>query len=105
MRVRRCAQARAIENECFVAITGSIGNLPQVNNLDINYSQSAVFTPCDFSFPANGIKSEANANTEMVLIADVDLKLLDELHSYGSVTNLKNRRKDFYELRRVEAKN
>ena len=41
----------------------------------------------------------------MVLIADVDLKLLDELHSYGSVTNLKNRRKDFYELRRVEAKN
>jgi len=98
MRVRICAQARAIENECFVAITGSIGNLPQVNNLDINYSQSAVFTPCDFAFPSNGIKSEATANTEMVLIADVDLKLLDELHSYGSVTNLKNRRKDFYTL-------
>lgn len=98
MRVRTCAQARAVENECFVAITGSTGNLPQVDNLDVNYSQSVVFTPCDFAFPSNGIKSEATANVEMVLISDVDLKLLDELHNYGSVKNLKNRRKDFYSL-------
>ena len=97
-RVRYCAQARAIENECFVAITGCIGNLPQVENMDIQYSQSAVFTPCDFSFPSNGIKSEATANTEMLLIADVDLSLLDELHARGSVRNLKDRRTDFYEL-------
>ncbi|MEO5499968.1 MAG: bifunctional GNAT family N-acetyltransferase/carbon-nitrogen hydrolase family protein [Ginsengibacter sp.] len=97
-RVRYCAQARAIENECFVAITGCIGNLPKVENMDIQYSQSAVFTPCDFAFPSNGIKSEATANTEMVLIADVDLSLLDELHSRGSVRNLKDRRTDFYDL-------
>ncbi|MCB0699090.1 MAG: bifunctional GNAT family N-acetyltransferase/carbon-nitrogen hydrolase family protein [Chitinophagales bacterium] len=99
MRVRTCAMARAIENECFVAITGSVGNLPKVENMDISYSQSAVFTPCDFAFPANGVKSEATPNTEMVLIADVDLQLLDELHTYGSVRNLKDRRKDFYDLR------
>ncbi|MEO8415861.1 MAG: bifunctional GNAT family N-acetyltransferase/carbon-nitrogen hydrolase family protein [Ginsengibacter sp.] len=97
-RVRYCAQARAIENECFVAITGCIGNLPKVENMDIQYSQSAVFTPCDFAFPSNGVKSEATANAEMILIADVDLSLLDELHSRGSVRNLKDRRKDFYEL-------
>jgi predicted amidohydrolase/ribosomal protein S18 acetylase RimI-like enzyme len=99
MRVRACAQARAIENECYVAISGSVGNLPKVQNMDIQYSQSVVFTPCDFAFPSNGIKSEATANTEMVLIADVDLNLLDELHAYGSVRNLKDRRKDFYELK------
>lgn len=98
MRVRCCAQARAIENECFVAITGSVGNLPRVENMDIQYSQSVVFTPCDFAFPYNGIKSEATANAEMVLIADVDLQLLDALHSYGSVRNLKDRRTDFYQL-------
>lgn len=99
MRVRTCAMARAIENECFVAITGSVGNLPKVENMDISYSQSAVFTPCDFSFPSMGVKSEATPNTEMILIADVDLKLLDELHTYGAVRNLKDRRKDFYELK------
>jgi predicted amidohydrolase/GNAT superfamily N-acetyltransferase len=98
MRVRLCSQARAIENECYVAITGSVGNLPKIENLDLNYSQSAVFTPSDFAFPSNAIKSEATANTEMILIADVDLKLLDELHSYGSVRNLKDRRTDFYTL-------
>lgn len=46
-RVRVCAQARAIENECYVAIAGSVGNLPRVHNMDIQYAQSAVFTPCD----------------------------------------------------------
>lgn len=97
-RVRYCAQARAIENECFVAITGCIGNLPKVENMDIQYSQSAVFTPCDFAFPSNGIKSEATPNTEMVLISDVDLSLLEELHARGSVRNLKDRRTDFYNL-------
>lgn len=98
-RVRYCAQARAVEDECYVAITGCIGNLPKVENMDIQYSQSAVFTPCDFAFPANGVKSEATANTEMVLISDVDLSLLEELHSRGSVRNMKDRRRDFYELR------
>lgn len=97
-RVRYCAQARAVEDECYVAITGCIGNLPKVENMDIQYSQSAVFTPCDFAFPSNGIKSEATANTEMVLISDVDLSLLDELHSRGSVRNMRDRRRDFYEL-------
>jgi len=101
LRVRLCAQARAIENECFVAITGSVGNLPKIDNLDIQYSQSAVFTPSDFAFPSNAIKSEATPNTEMVLISDVDLKLLDELHAYGSVRNLKDRRTDFYELKKT----
>ncbi|HJU45223.1 MAG TPA: bifunctional GNAT family N-acetyltransferase/carbon-nitrogen hydrolase family protein [Chitinophagaceae bacterium] len=99
MRVRYCAQARAIENECYVAISGSVGNLPKIENMDIQYSQSAVFTPCDFAFPSNGVKSEATPNTEMILIADVDLSLLDELHSHGSVRNLRDRRNDVYELK------
>ncbi|TYP99855.1 putative amidohydrolase [Tenacibaculum adriaticum] len=101
-RVRHCAQARAIENECYVAIAGSVGNLPKVNNMDIQYAQSMVFTPCDFSFPANGIKAEATTNTEMILIADVDLDLLKDLNQFGSVRNLKDRRKDLFDLKKVK---
>ena len=101
-RVKICAQARAIENECYVAIAGCVGNLPQVENMDIQYAQSAVFTPCDFAFPPNGIKAESTPNTEMILVADVDLESLKELHNVGSVTNLKDRRTDIYE---VELKN
>jgi predicted amidohydrolase len=99
-RVRHCAQARAIENECYVAIAGSVGNLPKVHNMDIQFAQSMVFTPCDFAFPTNGIKAEATPNTEMILIADVDTLLLEKLHEHGAVTNLKDRRNDLYRVTR-----
>lgn len=99
-RVRHCSQARAIENECYVALAGSVGNLPNVHNMDMQFAQSAVFTPCDFAFPTNGIKAEAVPNSEMVLIADVDIDLLTELNKFGAVTNLKDRRKDIFELKK-----
>lgn len=99
-RIRNCSQARAIENECYVAITGSVGNLPKVHNMDIQYAQSMVFTPCDFAFPANGIKAEATPNTEMILIADVDIDLLRQLNQFGSVRNLNDRRSDIYTLKK-----
>ena len=98
-RVRICAQARAIENECYVAIAGSVGNLPRVHNMDIQYAQSAVFTPCDFPFPNDGRRAEATPNTEMILVADVDLNRLSQLHTYGSVRNLLDRRTDLYEVK------
>ena len=98
-RIRHCAQARAIENECFVAIAGCVGNLPKVNNMDIQYAQSAVFSPCDFAFPTNGVVAEATPNAEMTLVADVDLNLLKELHLKGSVRNLTDRRTDLFELK------
>ncbi|MCC3152699.1 bifunctional GNAT family N-acetyltransferase/carbon-nitrogen hydrolase family protein [Hymenobacter sp. BT770] len=97
-RVRICAQARAIENECYVAITGSVGNLPRVENMDIQYSQSAVFSPSDFAFPHDAIVAEATPNTEMTLIADLDLDLLKDLNTSGAVRNLRDRRKDLYSL-------
>ena len=78
-RVRVCAQARAIENECFVVIAGCVGNLPRVHNMDIQYAQSGVFTPCDFAFPTDGKRAEATPNTEMILVSDVDLDFESEV--------------------------
>jgi len=101
-RVKCCAQARAIENECFVAIAGGVGNLPKVHNMDIQYAQSAVFTPADFAFPTNGIKGEATPNTEMVLIVDLELDQLKKLRLHGSVRNLNDRRTDLFELKKLK---
>lgn len=103
-RVRYCAQSRAIENECYVAIAGCVGNLPKVENMDIQYAQSMVFTPCDFAFPTNGIKAESTPNTEMILIADVDLDLLRELHQFGNVRNLLDRRLDLYGIKQPKTR-
>jgi predicted amidohydrolase len=101
-RVRHCAMARAIENECYVAITGCVGNLPGVNNMDIQFGQAAVFTPSDFAFPTNAIKAEATPNTEMTLIVDVDLNLLKDLHHYGAVRTITDRRTDLYDIKKLK---
>ena len=98
LRVRHCAQARAIENECYVVIAGSVGNLPEVESLDVQYSQSAVLTPSDFSFPHDATLNEATPNTEMLLFSDLDMDKLKILHSEGTVRNLKDRREDLYDV-------
>jgi hypothetical protein len=66
--------------------------------MDIHYAQSAVFTPSDFQFPTNAIKSETTPNTEMMVIVDVDLLQLRELHEHGSVQVMKDRRTDLYDV-------
>lgn len=98
LRVRRCAQARAIENECYVAISGSVGNIPKVETMGIQYSQAAIFTPSDFSFPHDAVAAEATPGEETMLIADLDLGLIKELRAMGSVRNAESRRTDLYRL-------
>lgn len=98
LRVRNCAQARAIENECYVVICGSCGNLPQVENLDIQYAQSSVFSPSDFSYPHDAVMAETTPNTEMIMFSDLDLDKLIFTRSEGSVNNLKDRRLDLYSV-------
>lgn len=104
LRVRRCAQARAIENECYVAISGSVGNIPKVETMGIQYSQSAIFTPSDFSCPHDAIAAEATPGIETTLIANLDLDLVKEIRAMGSVRNAENRRTDLYELRWLDDK-
>jgi predicted amidohydrolase/ribosomal protein S18 acetylase RimI-like enzyme len=101
-RVRICAHARAVENECYVVISGSVGNLPNVENMDIQYSQAAIFSPSDFAFPHDAIVNEATPNTEMTLMADLDLGNLKQLRERGSVRNHRDRRLDLYQLSWVE---
>jgi len=81
-----------------VAIAGSVGNLPKVDNLDIQYAQSAVYSPSDFSFPHDAIVSETTPNTEMSLIVDLDLDKLNVLQNEGSVRNFLDRRRDLYKV-------
>ncbi|MFD2189494.1 GNAT family N-acetyltransferase [Pistricoccus aurantiacus] len=99
LRVRHCSQARAIENECYVVLCGSVGNVPSIENLDIQYAQSSVFSPSDFAFPHDAVLAETTPNTEMIMFSDLDLTRLTIVRNEGSVTNLKDRRKDLFDLR------
>jgi predicted amidohydrolase/ribosomal protein S18 acetylase RimI-like enzyme len=99
LRVRYCAQARCIENHVYVAIAGSVGNLPSVENIDIHYAQSGIFTPSDIPFTRDAIAAECSPNTETVVFQDLDLALLNTHKQSGSVLNWRDRRSDLYEVR------
>nr|WP_312164072.1 bifunctional GNAT family N-acetyltransferase/carbon-nitrogen hydrolase family protein [Brevundimonas diminuta] len=96
LRVRYCSQARAIENQCYVVLSGNVGNLPNVENMDIQYAQSCILTPCDFPFARDGVAAEASENVETVTVADLDLSDLAWAKAQGTVRNLRDRRFDLY---------
>ena len=96
-RVRYCAQARAIENQIYVAVTGTVGNLPLVPYMAANYGQAAILTPSDYFFARDGIAAEGTINQEQMIFADVDLDLLDEQRVNGSVIPLQDLIKDAYD--------
>jgi len=98
MRVRYCAAARAIENQCYVVMSGNVGNLPNVANMDIQYAQSCILTPCDFPFARDGIAAEASENVETLTISDVNLADLSWARAEGTVRNLADRRFDLYRI-------
>ncbi|MFP4068789.1 MAG: GNAT family N-acetyltransferase [Opitutales bacterium] len=104
LRVRYCAQARAIENQIFVATAGIIGNLPSVPAMDIHYGQAAVFTPSDFEFARDGIQAIADSNVETLLVTDIDTEDLYRSRTAGSVTPRLDRRTDLFEMK-VHLKN
>ena len=98
LRVRYCCQARAIENQCFVVMAGNVGNLPNVGNMDIQYAQSCILTPCDFPFARDGIAAEASENVETLTISDINLADLSWARAEGTVRNLADRRFDLYRI-------
>jgi predicted amidohydrolase/ribosomal protein S18 acetylase RimI-like enzyme len=98
LRVRYCSQARAIENQCYVVLSGNVGNLPNVENMDIQYAQSCILTPCDFPFARDGIAAEASENVETLTISDVNLADLTWARAEGTVQNLSDRRFDLYRI-------
>ncbi|MEH7546013.1 bifunctional GNAT family N-acetyltransferase/carbon-nitrogen hydrolase family protein [Neobacillus vireti] len=102
LRVRYCAQARAIENQIYTCIAGTVGNLTHVKNMDIQYAQSGIFSPSDFEFARDGIVGECDANIDTVVVGDVDIQKLRRSQKSGSVRQLQDRRRDLY---RIEWKN
>ncbi len=102
LRVRYCSQARCIENHIYVAIAGSVGNLPNVESLGIHYAQSGIFTPSDIPFKRDAIAAECTPNIETVIFEDLDLELLKRHRQSGTVLNWRDRRTDLYEVRYLD---
>jgi predicted amidohydrolase len=90
LRVRYCAHARAIENGMYVVTSSTVGSLPMVPAVHLNYGQAAILTPSDFAFARDGILAEGNVNQEMMVIGDLDLEYLRKSRQTGTVLPLRD---------------
>lgn len=93
LRVRYCAQARAIENQMYVVHACTVGSLPMVPAVSLNYGQAAIFTPSDFAFSRDGILAEGNPNQEMMVVGELSLRTIADTRSSGTVLPLLDSRR------------
>lgn len=90
LRVRYCAQARAIENQMFVVQACTVGSLPMVPAVSLNYGQASILTPSDFTFSRDGILAEGAVNSEMMVIGVLRLDDLRASRESGTVLPLRD---------------
>ncbi len=90
LRVRYCAHARAIENQVYVIQSCTVGSLPMVPAVSLNYGQASILTPSDFSFSRDGILAEGIPNQEMMVIGELNLKTIQEGRETGTVLPLRD---------------
>jgi predicted amidohydrolase len=93
LRVRYCAQARAIENQMYVVLSHTVGSLPMVPAVSLNYGLAAILTPSDFAFSRDGILAEGNPNQEMMVIGELNLRTIMESRGNGTVLPLLDSRR------------
>lgn len=90
LRVRYCAQARAIENCMYVVHASTVGSLPMVPAVSLNYGQAAIYTPSDFVFARDGILAEGIPNQETMIVAELDFDALHQARETGTVRPLRD---------------
>jgi len=88
LRVRYCAQARAIENQMYVVQSCTVGSIPTVPAVSLNYGQAAIYTPSDFGFSRDGLMAEGAVNQESMIVGDLNLDLIEESRQKGTVLPL-----------------
>jgi predicted amidohydrolase len=86
-RVRLSARARAIENQCFIAMSPLVGAAPWSGAIDENRGYAGVYGPADIGFPQNGVMARGNLDDPGLIFADIDTARIAEVRVNGGVLN------------------
>lgn len=86
-RVRVAAQARALENQCYVVHAPTVGEAPWSPAVEVNVGAAGVFGPPDLGFPDDGVVASGVLNEAMWLYADIDTEAVARVRREGQVLN------------------
>lgn len=92
-RVHVGARARAMENQCYVAVSQTVGSAEWSPAVDINYGYSAVYSTPDNNFPEEGIIAQKTPQKEGWLFTELDFEKIIEVRKNGQVFNYKDSQK------------
>ncbi|HAI59542.1 MAG TPA: hypothetical protein DCM32_06650 [Xanthomonadaceae bacterium] len=86
-RVTMCARARAIENQCIVAVAPTVGVAPFSAALDTNHGRAGIYGPADRGFPDDGVLAEGAPDAPGWVFADIDAAMIAHVREHGGVLN------------------
>jgi predicted amidohydrolase len=89
-RVRVGAQARALENQCFVVHAHLVGEALWSPAVDVSRGAAAVYGPPDLDFPAEGVVALGELDRPSWLHAEIDLDLVAAVRADGMVLNYRH---------------
>lgn len=89
-RVKIGCQARALENQCYVVQSPTVGKAEWSEAVDMNIGAAAVYTPVDYGYPDNGILVQGEMNQAQWVYADIDPATLAAVRTGGQVFNYRD---------------
>lgn len=89
-RVKVASQARALENQCYVAQSPTVGEAPWSPATDINIGAAGLYGPPDMGFPENGVISEGTMNGIGWIYGEIDLAKVAKVRKSGQVLNFQH---------------
>jgi predicted amidohydrolase len=89
-RVRIGCQARALENQCYVVQSPTVGEAPWSEAVDVNIGAAAIYTPVDRGFPDNGVLAIGDLNNTQWLFGEIDFAACETVREQGQVFNYRD---------------
>jgi predicted amidohydrolase len=89
-RVRLGSQARALEGQCYVVHSPTVGEAPWSPAVDVNRGAAAIYGPPDRGMPADGVLAIGELDAAQWVFAEVDLARVAHLRADGSVLNARH---------------
>lgn len=86
-RVRIGAMARALEQQCVVAMSSTVGSAKWSEAVDENCGKGGVFGPPDRGFPDTGVFAQGALNAPEWCLATIDLGTIADVRADGIVLN------------------
>lgn len=86
-RVRIAARARAMENQCFVAVAPTVGGFAASAALDENHGAAGIFGPVDRGFTEDGVIAEGGYDAPGLVLARLDPARIEAVRAEGAVRN------------------